>query len=264
MLMSKGFDIVPKPFSVGVRVEHLQEDIDRALFGDLAGHPKLGKGEYNLSYTKGERGVYTFCMCPGGEVVAAASEEGGVVVNGMSGFARDGKNANSAVAVSVSPADFGGDVRAAIEFQRSLERKAFALGGGDYTAPCVTMGDFFDGKAVREPSRVMPTYMNGKCKVADISGVFPSFVSENLKIGLADFGKKISCFTDRDAVLTAVETRTSAPLTIKRGSEMTATGNDRIYPAGEGAGYAGGITSAAVDGIKAAKKIMERFSKKQL
>ena len=130
MLMGNGFCLAPKPFSVGVRVEHLQEDIDKALFGDLAGHEKLGKGEYNLSYTKGERGVYTFCMCPGGEVVAAASEDGGVVVNGMSRYARDGRNANSAVAVSVNPADFGGDIRVAIEFQRSLERRAFLMGGG--------------------------------------------------------------------------------------------------------------------------------------
>ena len=264
MLMSKGFDIAPKPFSVGVRVEHLQDDIDKALFGDFAGHAKLGKGEYNLSYTKGERGVYTFCMCPGGEVVAAASEEGGVVVNGMSRYARDGKNANSAVAVSISPNDFGGDVRAAIEFQRSLERKAFVLGGKNYAAPCQTMGDFFAGKASTEPSRVMPTYMGGNCKIADISQIFPTHVTENLKIGLADFGKKISCFTVEDAVLTAVETRTSAPLTVRRGEAMTAIGNDLVYPAGEGAGYAGGITSAAVDGIKVAKTIMSRFSKKHL
>ena len=264
MLMSKGFCIAPKPFSVGVRVEHLQEDIDKALFGDCAGHEKLGKGEYNLSYTKGERGVYTFCMCPGGEVVAAASEEGGVVVNGMSRYARDGRNANSAVAVSVSPADFCGDVRAAIEFQRSLERKAFALGGGDYAAPCETIGDFFADKAVHEPSRVRPTYMDGNCKVANIGEIFPSFVTENLKIGLSDFDRKISGFAACDAVLTAVETRTSAPLTIKRSEEMTAVGNDKIYPAGEGAGYAGGITSAAVDGVKTALTIMARFSKPTL
>lgn len=259
MLMSKGFDIAPKPFSVGVRVEHLQADIDKALFGDLAGHERLGKGEYNLSYTRGERGVYTFCMCPGGEVVAAASEEGGVVVNGMSSFARDGKNANSAVAVSINPADFNGDVRKAIEFQRMLERKAFAVGGGGYTAPCQTMGDFFAGKAVTEPSVVIPTYMNGNCKVADISQVLPEFVTENLKAGFSCFDKKISGFAAPHAVLTAVETRTSAPLTIRRNEEMTAIGNGKIYPAGEGAGYAGGITSAAVDGVKTALKIMARF-----
>ena len=260
MLLSKGFDIAPKPFSVGVRVEHLQEDIDKALFGDFAGHEKLGKGEYNLSYTGGQRGVYTFCMCPGGEVVAAASEEGGVVVNGMSRYARDGRNANSAVAVSVSPDDFSRDVRRAIEFQRQLERKAFALGGGGYTAPCQTMGDFLCGKAVNEPSRIMPTYMNGNCRVADLGTLFPSFVTENLKVGFENFDKKIAGFATADALLTAVETRTSAPLTIRRNEEMLAIGNSKIYPAGEGAGYAGGITSAAVDGVKTALKIMERFS----
>ena len=264
MLMSKGFDIAPKPFSVGVRVEHLQEDIDKALFGNFAGHEKLGKGEYNLSYTGGDRGVYTFCMCPGGEVVAAASEEGGVVVNGMSRHARNGRNANSAVAVSISPEDFGGNVRKAIEFQRELERRAYALGGGDYTAPCQTMGDFLAGKVIHEPSRVRPTYMDGNCKVADIGSVLPRFVTDNLKIGFKNFDRKIAGFAVDDAVLTAVETRTSAPLTIRRNEEMTAIGNSRIYPAGEGAGYAGGITSAAVDGVKAALKIMARFSKNQL
>lgn len=264
MLMDKGFCVVPKPFSVGVRIEHLQNDIDKALFGDLAGHEKLGKGEYNLSYTKGERGVYTFCMCPGGEVVAATSEEGGVVVNGMSRYARDGKNANSAVAVSIMPSDVGGDVRKAIAFQRELEKKAFLLGGGNYAAPCETMGDFLTGKAVTEPVKVVPTYMGGNCKIADINKIFPSFVTENLKIGFRQFDRKISGFAANEAVLTAVETRTSAPLTIKRNECMTAIGNDKIYPAGEGAGYAGGITSAAVDGVKTALKIMERFSSGQL
>ncbi len=260
MLMDKDYEIVPKPFSVGVRIEHLQSDIDKALFGDLAGNDKLGRGEYNLSYTLGERGVYTFCMCPGGEVVAAASEEGGVVVNGMSSYKRDGVNANSAVAVSVAPADVGNDVRLAIEFQRQLEKKAFIVGGGDYTAPCQTVGDFLDGVVRNEPSRVLPTYMNGKCKVSNLGDVLPSFVTENLKTGLLSFDKKISGFAAGDAVLTGVETRTSAPLTIKRTEEMTAVRNNRVYPAGEGAGYAGGITSAAVDGVKVALKIMSRFA----
>lgn len=260
MLMDKGYEISPKPFSVGVRIEHLQCDIDKALFGDLAGNDKLGRGEYNLSYTRGERGVYTFCMCPGGEVVAATSEEGGVVVNGMSSYKRDGINSNSAVAVSVTPADVGNDVRLAIEFQRELERKAFEAGGGDYTAPCQTVGDFILGVAHNEPSRVLPTYMGGKCRVSNLCDVLPPFITENLKTGLLSFDKKISGFAVSDAVLTAVETRTSAPLTIKRTEEMTATKNGRVYPAGEGAGYAGGITSAAVDGVKVALKIMSRFA----
>lgn len=260
MLGAKNFHLVPKPFSVGVRVEHLQEDVDRSLFGKLAGHQKLGKGEYNLSYTGGERGVYTFCMCPGGEVVAAASEEGGVVVNGMSRYARDGKNANAAVAVSVLPNDCGEDVFRAIEFQRELERRAFLAGGGNYAAPIQTMGDFLNDTLKNEPKRIQPSYMNGHCKMASISDILPRFVSENLKKGFSVFSKRMDCFGDTDAVLSAVETRTSAPLRIQRDENYCAIGHDLIYPCGEGAGYAGGITSAAVDGIHVALAIMRRFA----
>ncbi len=257
-LFENGFSMAQKPFSVGVRIEHLQKDVDASLFGSLAGHPKLGKGEYNLSYTGGERGVYTFCMCPGGEVVAAASEEGGVVVNGMSYHARDGANANSAVAVSVNPSDFG-DVMQAIEFQRTLERRTFALGGGDYTVPVQTVGDFMSGTLSHEPKKVIPSYMNGSYKVADIGGVLPAFISDPLRVGLGNFARKMSCFGDGEAVLSAVETRTSAPLRILRLDSFTAPTNDLLYPAGEGAGYAGGITSAAVDGVKVALALMKRF-----
>ena len=260
MLMERGFSLMPKPFSVGVRVEHLQSNIDKAMYGDAAGHPLLGHAEYSLSHTKGERGVYTFCMCPGGEVVAATSEEGGVVVNGMSHYARDGRNANAAVAVSVAPSDCGNDVRRAIEFQRQLERAAFSLGGGDYTAPIQTMGDFLADTLSREPSEVLPTYMNGNCRVADLSRILPGFVTDGLKRGFAAFDRQISGFSDPAAILTAVETRTSAPLTISRTDALTAPNDDLVYPCGEGAGYAGGITSAAVDGIRVALKIMERFS----
>ena len=259
MLGDKSFCLVPKSFSVGVRVEHLQEDVDRSLFGELAGHPKLGKGEYNLSYTGGNRGVYTFCMCPGGEVVAAASEEGGVVVNGMSRYARDGKNANAAVAVSILPQDYGEDVFLAIEFQRELERRAFLLGGGSYAAPIQTMGDFMNDCVRHEPSRILPTYMSGHCKVSSLREILPDFVTQNLKTGFAVFGRKMSCFGDTDAILSAVETRTSAPLRIKRNEGYCAEGQDLIYPCGEGAGYAGGITSAAVDGVHVALQIMKRF-----
>ena len=201
-----------------------------------------------------------FCMCPGGEVVAAASEEGGVVVNGMSHYARDGRNANAAVAVSVTPADCGNDVRRAIEFQRGLERAAFSLGGGDYTAPIQTMGDFLADTLTREPSEVLPTYMNGNCRVAELSRILPAFVTDGLKRGFAAFDRQIAGFADPAAILTAVETRTSAPLTISRTAALTAPNDDLVYPCGEGAGYAGGITSAAVDGIRVALKIMERFS----
>lgn len=261
MLAEQGFDLVPKPFSVGVRIEHLQTDIDRALFGELAGHPRLGVGEYNLSDTTGERGVYTFCMCPGGEVVAAASEEGGVVVNGMSRFARDGKNANSAVAVSVRTEDYGGTIEGAIAFQRELERNAFRAGGGDYSAPVQTFGDFLAGKAVTEPRRVLPTYRNGKfCRIANLNDILPAFVSENLKRGILSFDRRLRGFAAEDAVLSGVETRTSAPLRILRGEDMCALLHDGVYPCGEGAGYAGGITSAALDGMKVAMEIMRRYA----
>lgn len=260
MLMDRGYLLLPKPFSVGVRIEHLQERIDKAMFGELAGHPKLGHAEYNLSDTGDGRGVYTFCMCPGGEVVAAASEEGGVVVNGMSHYARDGRNANAALAVSVTPADCGNDVRQAIAFQRRLERAAFALGGADYAAPVQTVGDFMRGTLCHEPSEVMPTYMNGHCKVAALDSILPDFVSEGLRRGIASFDRRIHGFGNENAVLTAVETRTSAPLTVKRTEALTATCDDLVYPCGEGAGYAGGITSAAVDGIRVAMAIMSRFS----
>ena len=264
MLMNSGFSLLPKPFSVGVRVEHLQSNIDRAMYGNEAGNPLLGHAEYSLSYTKGARGVYTFCMCPGGEVVAAASEEGGVVVNGMSRYARDGVNANAAVAVSVRPEAFGNDVTRAIAFQRSLEQSAYALGGGNYTAPIQTLGDFMQGVVSHEPSSVLPSYMNGNCRVADLTRVLPDFVAEELRTGFSAFDRQISGFADREAILTAVETRTSAPLTIGRTKALTAMNDDLIYPCGEGAGYAGGITSAAVDGIRVALEIMGRFSAKTL
>ncbi len=264
-LIEQNYSIEPKPISVGVRVEHLQEDIDRALYGRFAGHPALGHAEYALSDTKGARGVYTFCMCPGGEVMAAASEEGHLVVNGMSYHARDGRNANAAVAVSVHCEDYepenGSVALGAIAFQRRIERAAFLAGGGDYAAPIMTMGDFLNGKSGTEPTRILPSYRAGVVRTADLSTVFPKFVTDGLRHGLASFGKKLSGYDTPDAILTAAETRTSAPLRILRHLEtMTALGHDRIYPCGEGAGYAGGITSAAVDGIKSATALMARFA----
>ena len=261
MLLAKNFAVEPKQFSVGLRIEHLQTDIDRGLFGKNAGNPKLGKGEYTLSDTRGQRGVYTFCMCPGGEVVGAASEEGGVVVNGMSRFARDGRNANSAVAVSVFTSDYGNTPEDAIEYQRNLERAAFAAGGSDYSAPMQTVGDFFAGKAEKEPSRIIPSYMeSGKCRVARLDTLLPQYITSELRRGLNIFDKKICGFAAPDAVLTGVETRTSAPVRILRGDDLCANGHDKVYPCGEGAGYAGGITSAALDGIRCALAIMKRFA----
>ena len=260
MLLEKGYAIDAKSFSVGVRVEHLSEDIDKALYVDMAGHAKLGRGEYHLSDTSSGRGVYTFCMCPGGEVVAAASEDGGVVVNGMSHNARDGRNSNSALAVSVFKSDYDGTPMGAIEFQRKIERAAFAEGGSDYSAPAQTVGNFLGKTGRNEIGRIVPTYRNGKVKMCGLDSVLPPFVCEELRRGLVSFDRKIEGFAVSDAVLTGPETRTSAPVRILRTEEMRALGTQSIYPCGEGAGYAGGITSAAIDGIKVAMKIIGRFA----
>ena len=265
MLITRQFAVQAKPISVGVRIEHRQADIDRALYGDFAGHPALGPAEYALSDTRGDRGVYTFCMCPGGEVVAAASEEGGVVVNGMSHHARNGVNANCAVAVSVRVSDFesidGSLALGAIAYQRRIEQAAFSLGGGDYSAPIQTVGDFLGGTLKNEPRRIQPTYRGGACvRVADISKVFPSYVTESLRYGLTSFDRKLTGFACADAVLSAAETRTSAPVRILRDENGQAIGHPCVYPCGEGAGYAGGITSAAVDGLKTALRMMARFA----
>ena len=260
-LMSKGLAVESKAFSVGVRIEHLKNDIDRALYGEFVGHPKLSAGEYNLSDTKGGRGVYTFCMCPGGEVVAAASENGGVVVNGMSAFARDGINSNSALAVTVNREDYGGTVERAMAYQRELERRAFAAGGGNYNAPVQTVGDFMSGKLSMSPKRVMPTYMGGdRFTLARLDELLPDYVTEALRRGIGLFGKRIKGFDAFDAVLSGVETRTSSPVRMPRSDAMMGVGLDGVYPCGEGAGYAGGITSAAVDGIKTALEIMKRYA----
>lgn len=258
-LLSKDYVVEPKPFSTGVRIEHLQSDIDQALFGDLAGESSLGKGEYQLSFRKGNRGVYTFCMCPGGEVVPSASEEGGVVTNGMSRHARDGRNANAAICVSVKPEDYGGTPDGAIAFQRALERKAYQAGGGKYVAPMQTVGDFLSDKCGSEPSRILPTYRNGNVKPCNLKDIFPPFVTELLAEGLTDFGRKIRGYDANDVPMTGVETRTSAPVRIVRTENYTAIGRNNVYPCGEGAGYAGGIVSAAVDGLRVAAAIISRF-----
>ena len=261
VLISGGYAIEPKPFSVGMRIEHFAENIDKSLYGDFAGHPALGHAEYNLSHNTKERGVYTFCMCPGGEVVAAASESGGVVVNGMSAHKRDGKNSNSAVVCSIFKDDYGNTPRSAIEFQRKIEKAAFLAAGSDYSAPITTVGDFLSGGHGREPYEVMPTYMGGShLKVAKPEAYLPKFVCGAIRNALFAFDKKISGFATPGAILTGAETRTSAPIRIMRDTETRlAIGKDNVYPAGEGAGYAGGITSAAIDGIKTAFAVIKRY-----
>lgn len=258
-LYDRGYSMAVKPFSVGVRIEHLTSDVDRAMYGDEALSEKLGHAEYNLSMRRGERGVYTFCMCPGGEVVAAASEEGGVVTNGMSDSMRSGSNSNSAVAVSVLPSDVGDNPMSAITFQRSLERRAFESAGSDYFAPCQTVSGFLDGRTSVSFERIMPTYRGGMVRAVDLNTVFPSFVSSLLKEGITDFGRKIRGFDLSSAPITGVESRTSSPVRIIRDDNYCALGNENIYPCGEGAGYAGGIVSAAVDGIRVAGAVISKF-----
>ncbi|MDD4772963.1 MAG: hypothetical protein PHZ09_05090 [Eubacteriales bacterium] len=257
MLWRDGFDIIAKPFSVGVRIEHLQSAIDEAAYGSAAGNPVLGPAEYALSKRINGRGVYTFCMCPGGEVVAAASEQGGVVTNGMSRHKRDGRNANAAIAVSVA-------CEKPVEFQRALERAAYAAGGGNFRAPVQTVGDFLGGGRGTEPTAVRPSYMGGdRYTLADLNAVLPKDICDMLRAGIADFGRRLKGFSDPRAVLTGVETRTSAPFRILRSESFNSGVYNNIYPAGEGAGYAGGITSAAADGIACALAIMKRYGAKK-
>ncbi len=264
MLLSKNLVIEAKNFSVGMRIEHLRDDIDFAMYGKMAGHEKLGSAEYSLSYNTKERGVYTFCMCPGGEVVPAASEEGGVVVNGMSAHRRDGRNSNSAVVCSIFKEDYGSNPFSAIEFQRKIERSAFAAGGKNYNAPIITFADFAEGKLTKEPSKITPTYADAiGVKLASPYDYLPAVVCDSIKNAIFDFDKKIHGFAIGDAVLTGAETRTSAPIRIMRDdTSRLAIGYSNLYPAGEGAGYAGGITSAAIDGIRTALAIMKKYKAK--
>lgn len=260
-LISENYTIEAKSFSVGMRIEHLAEDIDYAMYGDAALSGKIGHAEYALSCNTKTRGSYTFCMCPGGVVVAAASEEGGVVVNGMSYNSRSERNSNSAVLTSIFKEDYGGTPMAAIEFQRKIERAAFMAGGGEYSAPIITVGDFLSGECKTQPKRILPSYMSGNnVKIARPESYLPDFVCSGIRAALSDFDRKIKGFACADAVLTGAETRSSAPLRILRTSDTRlAIGYDNIYPAGEGAGYAGGITSAAVDGAKTALSMMRAF-----
>ncbi len=255
MLMQSGLGLVCKPFSVGFRAEHLQAEIEKSLYHAAAGHPALPRGEYQLSTHIAGRGVYTFCMCPGGQVVAAASEEGGVVTNGMSLHARDGQNANAAVVVGVDGADFGQDPAAAIAFQRRLERAAFAAGGGGYAAPAETAGSFLSGRGRLEPRTVQPTYPRGVTP-CDLGALLPAELTAALRAGYADFGRRLAAYRAPDAVLTGLETRTSSPVRLPRGGDLQCTALSGLYPCGEGAGYAGGIMSAAVDGLRCASALM--------
>ncbi len=258
MLRDAGFTLTAKPFSVGLRAEHRQEAIDRALYHSAAGHPALPKGEYQLSQHIGARCVYTFCMCPGGTVAAAASEPGGVVTNGMSLHARNGPNANAAVAVSVSPDDFDGDALKAIAFQRRLEQSACTAGGGQYAAPAEDMDSFLRGAERLRITNVQPTYPRGVTP-CDLGALLPDDLTNALRAGLRAFDRRISGYTAPEAILTGLETRTSSPVRLPRGENGESPDVPGVYPCGEGAGYAGGIVSAAVDGLRAAMHIAARF-----
>ncbi len=259
MLFDAGVALAQKPFAVGVRIEHPQESIDRAQFGALAGHPRLGAAEYRLTGRSGERGVYTFCMCPGGRVIAGASAAGEVVTNGMSNYRRDGENANAAIVVQVREEDLPDGPIGGVRFQRGLEQAAFRAGGENACAPASRLCDFIRGDAPRGFGGVSPTYRPGVTP-CDLRRVLPPFVAAGVRDGIAAFGRQLHGFDAGDAVLTGVETRTSAPLRILRGETMESVSCAGLYPVGEGAGYAGGIVSAAIDGLKAAAEIVRRFA----
>lgn len=257
MLHEKGVYVEAKPFSVGFRIEHPQSLIDRARFGDFAGHPVLGAADYKLvHHAKNGRSVYSFCMCPGGTVVAATSEEGRVVTNGMSQYSRNERNANAGIVVGISPEqDYPGHPLAGIDLQRSLESHAFELGGGDYSAPGQLVGDFVAGRPSKTLGEVEPSYKPG-VTLGSLASALPEYAINAMREAFPAFDRQIKGFGRHDAVLTGVETRTSSPIRIKRDPVSYQSLNTRgLYPAGEGAGYAGGILSAAVDGIEVAEAV---------
>ncbi|EGR0692744.1 NAD(P)/FAD-dependent oxidoreductase [Vibrio parahaemolyticus] len=256
MLHERGVYMEAKPFSVGFRIEHKQSMIDEARFGPNAGHPILGAADYKLvHHCKNGRTVYSFCMCPGGTVVAATSEEGRVVTNGMSQYSRAERNANSAIVVGISPeADYPGDPLAGIRFQRELESNAYKLGGENYDAPAQKIGDFLKGRDPSQLGDVEPSFTPG-IKLTDLSKALPPFAVEAIREAIPAFDRKIKGFASEDGLLTGVETRTSSPVCIKRGKDFQSVNLKGFYPAGEGAGYAGGILSAGIDGIKVAEAV---------
>jgi len=257
MLHDVGVYVEAKPFAIGFRIEHPQSVIDRARLGKYAGHPELGAADYKLvHHAKNGRAVYSFCMCPGGTVVAATSEEGRVVTNGMSQYSRNERNANSGIVVNISPEeDFPNHPLAGIELQEALESHAFVAGGEDYCAPGQLVGDFIKNKPSTEFGEVEASYKPG-VTLGDLSTTLPSFAIEAIREALPAFGKKIRGFDRSDAILTGIETRTSSPVRISRDRETLQSLNTRgLYPAGEGAGYAGGILSAGVDGVKIAESL---------
>jgi uncharacterized FAD-dependent dehydrogenase len=255
MLHARGVALETKPFSIGVRIEHPQGMIDRARFGQDAGNPILGAADYKLVHHAGNgRSVYSFCMCPGGTVVAATSEPGRVVTNGMSQYSRQERNANAGIVVGISPEDYPGGPLAGIAFQRHWESLAFEAGGGGYRAPGQLVGDFLAGRASTSLGDVLPSYRPGVTPT-DLARCLPDFVVAAIREALPVFGRRIAGFDRADAVMTGVETRTSSPLRISRGASGESVNTAGLFPAGEGAGFAGGILTAGIDGIRAAEAV---------
>lgn len=258
LLRRRGVSLERKTFAMGVRIEHLQRDVDRAQYGPFAGHPALGAAPYKLVTHLGNgRSAFSFCMCPGGYVVAAASEEGGVVTNGMSLSDRRGENANSGLLANIFPDDLpGDDVLAGVEFQRRCERSAYEAGGGDYLAPAQLVGDFLQGVPSSGQGSVTPTYPRG-VSWGDVATCLPGYVSETLRAAIPRMDRRLHGFSEASAVLTGVETRSSSPVRVTRGEGLQSLSTAGLWPCGEGAGYAGGIMSAATDGLRVARTLVE-------
>ena len=256
MLVEENIYVEAKPFSIGFRIEHPQSVIDEARFGESKGHPILGAADYKLvHHCKNGRSVYSFCMCPGGTVVAAASEPGRLVTNGMSQYSRNERNANAAIVVGIEPErDYPGAVLAGIDLQRNLESAAFELGGSDYNAPAQRVEDFLANQPSTALGAVKPSYRPG-VKLVNLAELLPDFANEALREAIVAFDRQVKGFAMKDALLTGVETRTSSPISIRRGKDYQSINTKGLYPAGEGAGYAGGILSAGIDGIKVAEAI---------
>ena len=261
MLHESGFSLMQKPFAIGARIEHPQALINETQYGAFASHPALGAADYKLFlHLPSGRSVYTFCMCPGGSVVAAASEPESIVTNGMSCYARDLQNANSAVLVGVEPSDFGSDhPLAGMYLQRDIERRAFLAGGGTGVAPCQLTGDLLKGVRSTKLRSVSPSYLPGVLP-GDLQDVLPGFIVSSIREALPLLGRKLRGFDHPDAVLTAPETRSSSPVRIPRGEDLQSVDLPGLYPCGEGAGYAGGITSAAVDGVRCAEAVLSSMA----
>ena len=260
LLHGHGVAMEPKPFSVGFRIEHPQPLIDAARWGENAGHPLLGAADYKLvHHASNGRSVYSFCMCPGGLVVGATSEEGRVVTNGMSQYSRNERNANSGIVVAITPEDYPGGPLAGVAFQRQLESRAFALGGGDYNAPAQRLADFLAAVPSRDLGSGRPSYAPGVTPT-DLSDALPAYAIEAIREALPAFARQIPGFDHPDAVLTGVETRTSSPVRICRGKDLQSSNTPGLYPAGEGAGFAGGILSAGIDGLRVGEAVAQQLA----